>query len=155
MRKGTDVPYIVHPAEVGMYLQSLGMSYDTVIAGYLHDTLEDTNTTYDELVSVFGKKIADVVLELSESDKVKALKKAESYSPEAVKVKTADLMCNVSDILDEYTMVGDAVFDKFANGKKTLNHYKKMAILLHDKAVHLPVMRRELSIILTKLDSML
>jgi len=155
VRKGTDIPYLVHPVEVGLYLQNLGMSHDTIIAGYLHDTLEDTDTTYNELVSIFGVKIADVVLELTEVSKKRALVKAENYSPEAVKVKTADLMCNVTDLLDDYNKIGDATFDRFAHGKKTLDHYKKMAELLHEKAVFLPVIRKELSIILTKLDYML
>lgn len=153
-RKGTDIPYLVHPVEVGLYLQNLGMSHDTIIAGYLHDTLEDTDTTYDELKYTFGEKVADVVLELTEVSKKRALKKAESYSPEAVKVKTADLMCNVTDILDDYNEVGDATFDRFAHGKKTLDHYRNMAELLYEKAVHLPVIRKELSIILTKIDLM-
>ena len=155
VRKSTTVPYLVHPVEVGLYLQNLGMAHDTIIAGYLHDTIEDTDTTYEELAEVFGKKIADVVLELSEVSKKRALKKAVNYSPEAVKVKTADLMCNVSDLLDDYNKIGDATFDRFAHGKKTLDHYKAMAELLYEKAVYLPVIRKELSIILTKLDYML
>jgi (p)ppGpp synthase/HD superfamily hydrolase len=153
-RKGTDIPYLVHPVEVGLYLQNLGMAHDTIIAGYLHDTIEDTDTTYDELKYNFGEGVADVVLELSERSKKRALVKAQSYSPEAVKVKTADLMCNVTDILDEYNEIGNAVFDKFAHGKKTLDHYRNMAQILHEKAVYLPQIRKELSIILTKLDYM-
>ena len=155
VRKGTDVPYLVHPVEVGLYLQNLGMAHDTVIAGYLHDTIEDTDTTYEELVSIFGEKIADVVLELTEVSKKRALKKAVNYSPEAVKVKTADLMCNVSDLLDDYNKVGNATFERFAHGKKTLEHYKAMAELLYEKAVYLPVIRKELSKVLTKLDCMM
>ena len=42
-RKGSDTPYIVHPIEVAMILQSINAKRDVIIAGLLHDTLEDTN----------------------------------------------------------------------------------------------------------------
>ncbi|MBO7066564.1 MAG: bifunctional (p)ppGpp synthetase/guanosine-3',5'-bis(diphosphate) 3'-pyrophosphohydrolase [Alphaproteobacteria bacterium] len=69
LRKGTDIPYIVHPLGVMEMLIRAGASKDAVVAGILHDTLEDTNTTYDELVEKFGKRIADIVKFCSEPDK--------------------------------------------------------------------------------------
>ena len=155
VRKSTDIPYLVHPVEVGLYLQNLGMSNICIQAGYLHDTLEDTDTTYDELVEEFGADVANVVLELTEVSKKRALKKAENYSPDAVKVKTADLMCNVSDIYDDFDLMGSKVFERFAHGKSTLDHYKAMAELLHGKSEMMPVIQRELERILTMLDSMM
>lgn len=154
VRKSTDIPYLVHPVEVGLYLQNIGMNNVCIQAGYLHDTLEDTDTTYDELVLTFGSDVANVVLELTEVSKKRALKKAVNYSPDAVKVKTADLFCNVSDILDDYDLIGDKVFDRFAHGKSTLDHYKEMAKLLRGKSQTMPVIQRELDRVLTMLDSM-
>lgn len=155
MRKGTSSAYLVHPAEVGLYLQNLGMAHDTIIAGYLHDTLEDTKTTYDELVDTFGQKIADVVVELTCTNKSQALRKAHTYSPEAVKVKTADLHCNIGDIYDEYNHCGPTVFNKFASGKSVLVHYRKMVLILIEKTgKKMPVIEKELYKILTKIDLM-
>ena len=50
-----------HPLAVGEILIQLKMDADTICAGVLHDTLEDTDTTYEELVKLFGKAVADMV----------------------------------------------------------------------------------------------
>ena len=52
-RKGMPWPYIVHVYEVAQLLQESGADSDTVIAGVLHDTVEDTNTTLDEISEKF------------------------------------------------------------------------------------------------------
>jgi len=153
VRKGTDIPYLVHPFEVGMYLQNIGMTNDVIMAGYLHDTLEDTDTTLNELAEVFGNHIASVVAEVSATSKANALKKAETYSPDAMKVKVADLMCNVSDIYDGYQTIGVAILDRFVDGKATIKHYKEMASLLQSRAKNMPILKRELEYILTMLNS--
>lgn len=152
-RKVTNLPYVIHPIEVGLHLQNLGMSHDTIVAGYLHDTLEDTKTTHQEIAEIFGEKIAFVVVEVTEPDKKKALTKAHHYSAEAVKVKTADLMCNVRDILDDYESIGEDVWQLFTLGRETMDHYKKMAQILLEKAEHMPVMRNQLERVLTMIDS--
>lgn len=154
MRKGTDIPYLVHPVEVGLYLQNLGMNHSVIIAGYLHDTIEDTDTTYEEIADLFGSNIADIVMEVTEPNKTKALKKARAYSMDAVKVKVADLMCNITDIYDDYQNIGDAIFDRFTNGKKTLTHYRKMAELLLQRSQNNMILKREIPKILTMIDSM-
>lgn len=56
LRKGTDIPYIVHPFSVGMLIMSHTTNKDAIIAGLLHDVLEDTNTSEEELEMLFGKK---------------------------------------------------------------------------------------------------
>lgn len=54
-------PYISHPLEVATILTSLKMDQDTVIAGILHDTVEDTDATIEEIASLFGEQIAGIV----------------------------------------------------------------------------------------------
>ncbi len=54
-------PYFSHPLEVAEILINLKMDQETVIAGILHDTIEDTNTTLEEITEIFGKKISDIV----------------------------------------------------------------------------------------------
>lgn len=154
VRKGTDIPYIVHPFEVGMFLQGIGMGHSAIIAGFLHDTIEDTDTTYDEIADIFGSNVADIVLEVTEPNKKKALKKAATYSMDAVKVKVADLMCNISDIHDVYEKIGDAIFDRFSTGKKVLKHYREMGELLLQRSQNNMVLKREIPKILTMIDSM-
>jgi (p)ppGpp synthase/HD superfamily hydrolase len=154
LRKGTNIPYLVHPVEVAMILSSFKCQTDVAVAGYLHDTLEDTDTTYDEIAANFGTRVASIVAEVTAKDKTVALAKATTYSPYAVMVKTADLICNISDIADDYAVHGDAVFDRFKNGKDALKHYDKMICILLDRTKYtLPVYHKVLGLLLTKLRS--
>jgi GTP pyrophosphokinase len=54
-------PFFLHPLEVAEILISLKMDQDTIIAGLLHDTIEDTNTTAKEISEMFGQTVADIV----------------------------------------------------------------------------------------------
>ena len=53
--------YFVHPFNVAMILAELNMDAATIIAGLLHDVLEDTNVTYDTLVVKFNEEVANLV----------------------------------------------------------------------------------------------
>ncbi len=54
-------PYVVHPLHVAKILADLNMDATTVVGGLLHDVLEDTDATYEELESLFGRDVADIV----------------------------------------------------------------------------------------------
>jgi GTP diphosphokinase / guanosine-3',5'-bis(diphosphate) 3'-diphosphatase len=60
IRKSGD-PFIVHPVEVAKILAEMEMDLDTIIAGLLHDTIEDTRMTYEELRQQMGTEVADLV----------------------------------------------------------------------------------------------
>lgn len=60
-KRQSGEPYIIHPFAVGEILMGINMDVETVLAGVLHDTLEDTPTTFDDLVDKFGKTVADLV----------------------------------------------------------------------------------------------
>ena len=76
-------PYVVHPLEVAIILAELGMDIDTVVAGLLHDVLEDTEATYEELKENFGKDVADIVEGVTKLGKIHfkdvQTQKAENY----------------------------------------------------------------------------
>ena len=57
----TGEPYIVHPLAVKKILEEWGMDEDTIIAGVLHDTVEDTNLTLDDIRKEFGEPVAFLV----------------------------------------------------------------------------------------------
>jgi len=61
VRKFSGLPYFTHPKAVARLLEELNCDVDIVAAGFLHDTLEDTNTTYEELLEEFGERIAKMV----------------------------------------------------------------------------------------------
>jgi len=100
-------PYINHPIALADVLANEGGIDDAVAlcAAVLHDTIEDTETTYEELRQRFGEEIADAVMEVTDD---KALQKAERkerqvlhaphLSLRAKLVKLADKICNLRDI---------------------------------------------------------
>lgn len=68
-RKGTVFPYVVHPIRVAEILDRFGYGEDVVVAGMLHDVVEDAGVTYAELTSTFGKRVSTLVEKASEPDK--------------------------------------------------------------------------------------
>ena len=57
----SGVPYVVHPVAVADILAGLKLDSATIITGLLHDTIEDTKTTYNVVLKEFGKEVADLV----------------------------------------------------------------------------------------------
>jgi len=60
-RRYSGEPYIMHPVAVARILFELGMDYQSVIAALLHDTVEDTNTSLDDVKNMFGEDVANLV----------------------------------------------------------------------------------------------
>jgi len=54
-------PYVTHPLAVAEIIEEMGLDIDSAIAAMLHDTIEDTNTSYDEIKKRFGTAVADLV----------------------------------------------------------------------------------------------
>src|SRR5438128_2013305 len=100
-------PYINHPIEVATVLATVGGVTDvnTLIAAILHDTIEDTDTTADELEQKFGREVRLLVEEMTDD---KTLRKAErkrlqvaharTRSHRAKLIKLGDKICNVRDV---------------------------------------------------------
>ena len=73
MRKGSEIPYIVHPLETAVIVSRMTEDPELISAALLHDVLEDTEVTFEELSELFGKRVADLVAAESE-DKRKTWK---------------------------------------------------------------------------------
>jgi guanosine-3',5'-bis(diphosphate) 3'-pyrophosphohydrolase len=110
-RKNTEAsPYINHPIEVAFHLSSVGGIFDEeiLIAALLHDTIEDTETSQEEIASLFGETVASLVAECTDD---KSLPKSErkrlqienapKKSPGAKMIKIADKTCNLRSILSD------------------------------------------------------
>lgn len=65
-RKASEIPYIQHPVAVAMILDRLGCAEGVVIAGLLHDVVEDTEATLDDVEREFGERVASIVRDVSE-----------------------------------------------------------------------------------------
>lgn len=60
-RRSSGEPYIVHPISVAAILAELHLDLDSIITGILHDTVEDTETSLDDIAKIFGKAVAELV----------------------------------------------------------------------------------------------
>ena len=108
-KDAAGTPYINHPINVALVLAEMGNEDDTdlLMAAILHDTIEDTETTPEELSTAFGTTVRDIVLEVTDDkslpkDERKRLQvvTASKKTTAAKKLKLADKICNVLDIVN-------------------------------------------------------
>lgn len=69
---GVDVPYVSHLAGVSILLAQHGFDEEVIAAGALHDAIEDTGVTAEEIAELFGQRVADLVVAVTEADKTLA-----------------------------------------------------------------------------------
>lgn len=129
-RKGTDIPYIVHPMEVMQILTSMNCGTDVIIAGILHDTLEDTDTKPDEIKNIFGDNVLKIVQTESE-DKSKSWKERKQHTIDCLKTDTretklvclADKLSNLRSIYVDFLKTGNKVWERFNAPKESIKWY--------------------------------
>lgn len=106
-KDAAKTPYIVHPLGVAKILMEEGGVTSPVVlkAALLHDTLEDTSATEEEIAKLFGKRVLGIVKEVTndpslsgEENKMLQIAHAPSMSQEAKLVKLADRLYNVRDL---------------------------------------------------------
>jgi (p)ppGpp synthase/HD superfamily hydrolase len=129
-RKGKDIAYITHPLTVGLILAHAGAHEDVIVAGILHDTVEDSTeekkVTSHMLDERFGKHVTKLVLCVTEQDKnltwderkQEALEHIAHFSNDALLVKSADIISNTSELIDDYDRDGEKIFERFAASKE-------------------------------------
>lgn len=108
VRKGAAAePYVNHVIEVAAILAEHGASEEAILAGLLHDTVEDTETTNADLLAVFGPIVAGLVAEATDDqEKPKEIRKAlqvsqaPTHSDAAKQLKLADKIANLRSIAD-------------------------------------------------------
>jgi len=84
-RKIEDIDMIFHPFTVGMLLQRSGCEEDVVVAGILHDVVEDTPHTFDDIKDDFGEKVMEYVYDVSEPDKSLSWEDRKKHTIEHIK----------------------------------------------------------------------
>ena len=120
-RKGTDIPYITHPFMVAMILSQAGYAEDVIVAGVLHDTLEDTSLTVDDITNRFGKRVADIVQGCSEVDRTLPWKARKQHTIDYLKTASvevraascADKLHNARSMAADYREIGERLWDRF------------------------------------------
>lgn len=140
VRKSTSLPYLVHPMEVMGILIENACSEDVVVAGILHDVIEDTCDDNDiirdivrkEIKNRFGENVLKIVNSESE-DKSKSWKERKQATLDSLKhdslevrlVCCADKLSNIMSIRADKEKLGDKVFDRFNAPKENLAWYYK------------------------------
>ncbi|MBY0006817.1 phosphohydrolase [Priestia aryabhattai] len=123
VRKLSDKPYIVHPINVGNILEKAGFSEKVIAAAYLHDAVEDTSVTLEEIVQRFGLEVAEIV-EAHTEDKSKSWEERKQHTIQIVKtgsfeVKSlivADKLDNLRSLKESYDQQGDTIWNSFKRG---------------------------------------
>ena len=138
-------PYAKHPERVADFVRRFKKSknLDALIsAAFLHDTIEDTDTTHEDLEKMFGGLVASLVKELtSDKDKIKEVGKTDYLSQKMAKmsswalvIKLADRLDNVQDIATaktpewrrKYRSETEAVLDRLAKDRELSGTHKKI-----------------------------
>lgn len=120
-RKGSQLPYIVHPLGVAESLIREGCAEDLVIAGVLHDTIEDCDVTFSDLRKRFGSHVAKIVKGCTEPHrkapweerKRHTLSALRNTAPEILTVSLADKLDNARSIVTDHARLGDALWERF------------------------------------------
>ena len=122
-RKGKDIPYITHPLTVALILTRAGAEEDVIIAGILHDTVEDSAgaVALADIEKQFGETVANLVRHVTEEDKSlpweerKRIALSHIYEMPygALLLKSADVLANLSDLLADLEAEGKSVWERF------------------------------------------
>lgn len=130
-RKGKEIPYISHPFAVGLLLSEAGCDEDVVCAGILHDTLEDTETTRDDLLQAFGERVTTLVEGASEPDKSLSWEERKTHTLAFLRTATvgtcmvtcADKLHNARSLRADLEVSGEQVWKKFNASKQHQEWY--------------------------------
>lgn len=124
-RKGGKTPYIVHPMEVASIAARMTDDEEVIAAAVLHDVIEDTPTTAEQLEKEFGARVVKLVLadsddksfgqsaESWQTRKQALLDKLSSMSRDEQIIVLSDKLSNLRSIYHDYTRIGDDVWKKF------------------------------------------
>lgn len=142
-RKGSDIPYIIHPYSVMLVASQVTGDEDTLIACLFHDILEDVPDEYPEarMRKEFGDRVTDIVLGVSKDESVPGWRKrSEAYldnlehnaPKESLTVAAADKIHNLLSVLKDYEKVGDKLWERFTTNSAVdqLWWYESMLALL-------------------------
>lgn len=146
-RKGTTTPYIVHPVMVSMLLREEKAPEYLLLSALLHDTIEDSQVTYEDIEAKFGKAVAKIVLHLSDKDKclpwnvrkqneINFLKKR--ATSEELMIACADKYHNISCIASDYKTSGVNIWERFNAPKERQRWYYKELIKTFEERDALP-----------------
>lgn len=146
-RKGKGLPYIIHPMEAMEIVSTMTTDQEMLAAAALHDTVEDTDVTLEEIRAEFGDRVAMLVAHESEEKKKDvsareswharkqaAIERLASAPHDAKIVALGDKLSNMRAIARDYAVLGDALWDRFNTNdpKEHKWHYLGLADSLRE-----------------------
>lgn len=139
-RGAPNFPYITHLFSVAAILSNYTRDEDTIVAGLLHDTLEDTVYTAERLEEDFGKEVREIVEGVTEVKEENGLKlpwkeRKERYIEglkiarrESLLVSAADKLHNLRSNVDDFKKHGPAIWKNFSSGPEELLWYNQSVL---------------------------
>lgn len=146
-RRGKGYPYIVHPLEAVEIVATMTADQELLAAAALHDTVEDTEVTVEQLKAEFGERIASLVADesdvmpegMTEEDswhqrKQAAIDRLSRASHDAKMVALGDKLSNMRAIARDYDEIGDTLWNRFHTNdpKEHEWHYRGLADALRE-----------------------
>jgi myo-inositol-1(or 4)-monophosphatase len=137
VRKGTNIPYILHPMEAAAIVGSMTSDPEILAAAVLHDVLEDTPVTAAVLEDRFGSRVAELVAAESE-DKRDTLPAEETWrvrkeetirhlretqDPGEKMIALGDKLSNIRAMYRDHLEIGDRLWDRFNQKDKREHHW--------------------------------
>lgn len=161
-RKGKDRAYILHPIEVMTIVGSLTEDEDVLAAAVLHDAIEDTSVTYEDIERIFGERVARLVNSESENKREEVpagdtweIRKAETiehlkHAEREVKlICLGDKLSNIREMSRDYAVHGDQLWERF-NQKDKVKHrwyYASVLEILHSEFGEIPAIKEYRSLL--------
>lgn len=130
-RKGTRIPYLIHPLRVAATLLEAGCAEDLAVAAVLHDTVEDCFVTLDQIRRLFGARIAELVAGASEPDKSLPWEHRKQHTIDYLQeadndqllVSLADKLDNIRSIREDLALNGELAWLRFRRGRDKQRWY--------------------------------
>ena len=154
IRKQSGLPYITHCIEVAFVLNQLGFTETTVIAGLLHDTLEDTKMPPDRVEKLFGRDVLDAVKSLSEVKldesgnklpwivrKTEHISRLKNRKPEVRAIALADQWHNLKSTSTDWAFSDTQFWNSFnSSAPDYLMHHKIKAMACYQNEPELKIL---------------
>ena len=126
-RRKSEVPYIVHPMEVGAIISTMSDNQEVIAAGLLHDVVEDAGVTIEEIGEKFGERVMELVASETENKREELppeetwlIRKEESLEKlrttddiEILMLWVGDKLSNVRAIYRDFLVEGNDIWNKF------------------------------------------
>ena len=139
-RKGSRVPYLIHPLSVARILLDHGCSDELAVAGLLHDTVEDTEVTAEEIRAIFGDAVARLVEFATEPEKLWTWERRKEHTlgllasgeTPALLLSVADKLDNIRSIRQDLELFGEKAWQRFKRPRAKQRWYYESLCRIFD-----------------------